>query len=91
MILYSVNYLGPQTNYEWSIVTIHKTLEGAEIARNKYINGQEKNNNYDYKYCIVEIDTNDPDDCIYDYDNIDLYNCYYIDDEYDELEDDEND
>lgn len=74
MILYSVNYLGSETSYDWSIVTIHKTLEGAEKARNQYIQNQEKNDGKDYEYCIVEIDTDFDSDCIYD--------CYKIEENY---------
>lgn len=71
MILYSVNYYGPNTNYEWSIVTIHKSLEGAEKAKSKYEeNWRDNRSEIDYKYRIVEIDTDSPGDCIYDYDLI---------------------
>lgn len=71
MILYSINYKGPITHYEWSIVTIHKSLEGAEKAKVKYENNHENNITSDYEYRIVEIDTDYPSDCIYDYDTID--------------------
>lgn len=94
MILYSVNYRGPQTSYDWSIVTIHKTFEGAKKAREQYIRGQEKSGGHNYDYCIVEINTDEYNDCIFDYTDIeeDLCVCYYRDLEYnDELEEDEND
>ena len=71
MILYSVNYRGPVTSGEWSIVTIHKSLEGAEKAKAKYENNHMDNIYSDYKYRIVEIDTDYPSDCVYDFDRID--------------------
>ena len=95
MILYSVNYRGPLSNHEWSIVSIHKTLEGSEKARNQYIsNNLELHDSLDCEYCIVEINTDTYEDCIFNYDEIEegCYNCYYKEDsEYDELEDDEDD
>lgn len=66
MILYSVNYSGPISSYEWSIVTIHKTLEGAKNALEKYIENQKKNGNEAFDYCIIEIDTDSSEDCIFD-------------------------
>lgn len=66
MILYAVEYSGPNSSYEASIVTIHKTQEGAEKAMESY-----KVNASDYytdvKYRIVEIDTDIDNDTIYDY------------------------
>ena len=83
MILYSVNCKGSVTNNEWSIVTIHKSHEGAEetIAKCKD-NLSKYNPNSDSQYCIFEIDTDDPWDCIYDYDTLDDI----IDDDFDEEE-----
>lgn len=72
MILYSVHYHGPNSNYEWSIVTIHKTREDAENAMDKYKqNCKDIGIENTVKYCIIEIDTESSDDCIYDYTNVD--------------------
>ena len=74
MILYSVNYRGHISSGDWSIVTIHKSLEGAEKAKAQYEqNMKDGSNYYDYEYRIVEIDTDYPSDCVYDYDRIDEY------------------
>lgn len=70
MILYSVNYRGPITSDGWSIVTIHKSLEGAEKAKAQYEQNMKDGNNYNYEYRIVEIDTDYPTDCVYDYERI---------------------
>lgn len=71
MILYAVEYYGELTDWTYSIVTIHTTLEGAEEAKNQYIDNCNKNNIKDANYCIEEIDTNKPilKDCIYQYDH----------------------
>lgn len=83
MILYSVNYNGPNSNYEWSIVTIHKSEEGARKAMNRYRTDMDKNNpDNGVAYSIIEIDTDVSWDCIYDYDDVDQI----IDDEYDDDE-----
>ena len=71
MILYSINYCGPLSNYEWSIVTIYKSLEVAEQDKTRYEENMKSNGGIDYKYRIIEIDTDSPSDCIYDYDAID--------------------
>lgn len=71
MIIYSVNYRGPITNGDWSIVTIHKSLKGAEEAKSQYEENMGHHTDIDYEYRIVEIDTDSPSDCIYDYDIID--------------------
>lgn len=67
MILYSVNYTGPSTNDQWSIVTIHKTLKGAEEAMNRYIENYGEDID-DCEYTIWEIDTDTDSDIVYDYD-----------------------
>lgn len=69
MKLYSVNCLGTITNDEWSIVTIHKTLEGAEQAMNQYIKNATE---YDARlqYTIYIIDTDIDSDVVYSYDNV---------------------
>ena len=71
MILYSVNYSGPLSGYEWSIVTIHKSLEGAQQAKDQYEENMKINNGSDCEYRIIEIDTDSQSDCIYDYDKVD--------------------
>lgn len=71
MILYSVNYKGDLSNYEWSIVTIHKSLEGAEKAKSEYERNWTNNRpEADCEYRIIEIDTDSESDCIYDYNTI---------------------
>lgn len=93
MILYSTNYKGPLSNDEWSIVSIHKSFEGAEKARKQYIKNNKENNRDNYEYCIAEINTDTSNDCIFNYDDIDedLCVCYYRDSEYnDELEEDDD-
>ena len=87
MILHSVNYKGPNSNYEWSIVTIHKSEEGARKAVNQYRTEMDKNNpDNEVEYSIIEIDTDVPWDCIYDYDEVDEI----IDDDYDDEEEEED-
>lgn len=71
MKLYSVNCKGPLTNDEWSIVTIHRSLKGAEEARKEYIKNN-RDNSEDYcEYIIYIIDTDEESDVIYDCDKID--------------------
>lgn len=70
MILYSVNYKGPISSNEWSIVTIHKTIEGANKALERYNHNCEIGGYTDSEYKIVKIDTDFNDDIIYD--------CYEI-------------
>lgn len=70
MILYSVNYSGPNSQYEWSIVTIHKSEEGAEKAMNQYKQNCKNNDITNVDYCIIEIDTDSDNDCIYDYNDV---------------------
>lgn len=70
MILYSVNYKGSLTNDEWSIVTIHKSEEGAKEAMERYESNVATNGVFDVEYKIVEIDTDSDYDCIYDYDKV---------------------
>lgn len=72
MILYAVEYYGELTDWTYSIVTIHTTLEGAEEAKNQYIDNCKKNNIKDTYYYIEKIDTDKPilKDCIYQYDYI---------------------
>lgn len=70
MILYSVNYKGDLTNYEWSIVTIHKSREGAKEAVERYESNVATNGIDNTEYKIVEIDTDSYDDCIYDCDRV---------------------
>lgn len=70
MILYSVNYKGPISSYEWSIVTIHKTIEGANKALERYNHNCEIGGYTDSEYEIIKIDTDSNDDIIYD--------CYEI-------------
>lgn len=65
MILYAVEYNGPNSNYEASIVTIHKTQEGAEKAMESYQEGVKDYAEIEYR--IVEINTDIDDDIIYDY------------------------
>lgn len=66
MTLYAVEYSGPLNDYQWSIVTIHKSLEGAENAKMEYLN------NYGVKvdipdYRIKEIIiSEDSKDIVYD-------------------------
>lgn len=70
MILYAVSYKGDLTNDERAIVTIHKSLEGANKAKDQY----ESNVRTEYGalenciYDIKEIDTDIDQDCIYDCD-----------------------
>lgn len=94
MILYNVNYRGPLSNNEWSIVSIHKTLEGAKKAREQYLkNNKENNNRDDYEYCIAKINTDDYNDCVFNYNDIeeDRCVCYYKDSEHNnELEEDDD-
>lgn len=70
MVLYGVNYKGPISSNEWSIVTIHKTEEGANKALKHYNHNCEINGITDSKYKIVKIDTDIDSDIVYDYDNI---------------------
>lgn len=82
MILYSVNYCGPASSYDWSIVTIHKSEEGAIKAMNQYRRQMDENSpNNGVEYCIKEIDTDVPWDCIYDYSDVDEDEEEYNDDE----------
>lgn len=67
MKLYSVNYKGPVSMDEWSIVTIHKTREGAEEAMSSYIENYGENI-ASCEYTIWEIDTDTDSDIVYDYD-----------------------
>lgn len=70
MILYAVSYKGELTNDEWSIVTIHKSLEGATKAKEQYENNvrTQYGTLEDCKYDIKEIDTDIDQDCVYDCD-----------------------
>lgn len=78
MILYAVNYCGPSSNYDWSIVTIHKTIEGAKKAMKQYRTNMDENNpNNGVEYCIIEIYTDSDYDCIYDYTDVDDMNHIY--------------
>lgn len=76
MILYSVNYKGPASNYDWSIVTIHKSKESAENTMKRYRRQMDENSpNNGVKYCIVAIDTDSENGCIFDYTDVDdIYN-----------------
>lgn len=67
MILYSINCKAPITNNEWSIITIHKSLEGAEKAMAYYKRnwGTELD---EVKFAIVPINTDIDSDVVYDYD-----------------------
>lgn len=65
MILYAVEYNGPNSNYEASIVTIHKTRKGAEKAMKSYQAGVKDYDEIEYR--IVDINTDIDDDIIYDY------------------------
>ena len=69
MILHAVHCRGSITNDEWSIVTIHKSREGAVKAMLQYENNCSKED-VDNEYCVYEIDTETPNDCIYDYGNV---------------------
>lgn len=74
MKLYSVNYRGPLSNNEWSIVTIHKTLESAEAAKHKYTENYHNSDVYDSEYIIYIIDTDVDDDVVYDYEDLNIEN-----------------
>ena len=39
MILYAIHYKGPVTNYNWSIISIYKTSEQADIELSKILVG----------------------------------------------------
>lgn len=71
MKLYTVNYKGSITNYEWSIVTIHKTLQSAEKAVKMYNLNWSEHDLDKPKYVIYVIDTDVDKDIIYDYDDVD--------------------
>lgn len=64
MILYAIEYSGPITDDQWSIVTIHKSKESAEDYMDMYINNNPKNNLPLYR--IKEINTFKDNDIIYD-------------------------
>ena len=66
MTIYAIHYLGSITNYNWSIVTIHKTREQAEAALAKYIRNYQNNNIELPELKIIELDTDT--DLIYDCD-----------------------
>lgn len=74
MILYAINCKSPGTNYEWEVVTIHKTLEGAIEYKEKYEHNCKVSRAYGYEYLISKIDTDIDSDIVYDCYNIDIDN-----------------
>ena len=64
MILYAIHYKGPVTNYNWSIISIYKTPEQADIELSKIIKNHEQNNLEIPELEIILLDTDS--DLIYD-------------------------
>ena len=64
MILYAIHYKGPVTNYNWSIISIYKTSEQADIELSKIIKNHERNNLEIPELEIILLDTDS--DLIYD-------------------------
>ncbi len=68
MKLYIVQCFGEVTNWQHSIVTIWKTKEEAERAKEQYINNNAPS--ICPEYTVDEIDTDEIDtnnNCVYDY------------------------
>lgn len=64
MILYTIHYKGPVTNYNWSIISIYKTSEQADIELSKIVKNHERNNLEMPELEIILLDTDS--DLIYD-------------------------
>lgn len=67
MKLYIVHYIGPLTSGDPSIVSIHKTVEGANAAMKNYHSNMSNNSEDKFTYTIEEINTDVDEDKIYDF------------------------
>ena len=74
MKLYAIHYKGELSNNEWSIVTIHKSYETAYETMKQYIHNH-KGFDVMPEYDIYTIDTDVDSDVVYD--------CEYINSDYD--------
>ena len=71
MKLYVVHCKGDVTNNMISIVTIHKTRQGAEDAMENYRDNWHSNINSSPEYSIAVIDTEIDGDLVYDFEDYD--------------------
>lgn len=67
MKLYIIHYIGPLTSGDPSIVSIHKTVEGANAAINNYYRDMIDNSDDKFTYTLEEINTDVDEDIIYDF------------------------